>query len=168
MYSSSQIHVFWTNSHHTEILYLSFIYLFYLFLSVLDYCNLVNSHLKSSHWPDALKSMIFIFTITIIGPIETGKPNPKKETSVCFSALYLVWCLFFIVITKRKKYITIIIKRRVGGRKKLRNITTGKQTITTQHKYLLTARNERYKNENKENKRIWQKKKNQRNRHLWS
>lgn len=59
---------------------------------------------------------------------------------------------FFIVITKREKYITIIIKRRLGGRRELRNITTGKQTITTQHKYLLTARNKWYKNENKEKK----------------
>ena len=33
------------------------------------------------------------------------------------------------------------------------------QTITTQHKYLLTAKNERYKNEHKENKRIWNKEK---------
>lgn len=73
---------------------------------------------------------------------------------------------FFIVITKRKKYIIIIIKRRVGGvgvggvrGGELRNITTGKQTITTQHKYLLTARNEKYKNENEEKKHIWQKEK---------
>lgn len=75
---------------------------------------------------------------------------------------------FFIVITKREKYITIIIKRRRGGGGgELRNITTGKQTITTQHKYLLTARNEWYKKlkQRKKNKRIRQKE-NQRNWHL--
>lgn len=65
---------------------------------------------------------------------------------------------FFDSNYKKEKYITIIIKRRVGG-KKLRNITTGKQTITTRHEYLLTARNERHKNENKGNKCIWQKEK---------
>lgn len=92
--------------------------------------------------------MIFIFTITIIGPIETGKPNPKKGTSVWFSALY--FDVFFHCLQKGKIYITIIIKRIVWkGGLGFRNITTGKQTITTQHKYLLTARNQRYKNENK-------------------
>lgn len=70
---------------------------------------------------------------------------------------------FFIVITKRKKYITIIIKRRVGGEGNQEYYNW--QTITTQHKYLLMARKERYKNENKEHKHIWQKE-NQRNWHL--
>lgn len=95
MYASSQIYVFWINAHHTEF-FLFVIYLFVLsFLSVLDYCNLVNSHLKSSHWPDALKSMIFIFTITIIGPIETGKTQSKRKRNIfMFSALYFVQCLF--------------------------------------------------------------------------
>lgn len=36
-----------------------------LFSTVLVYCNLVNSHLKSRHHPVALKSMIFIFTTSI-------------------------------------------------------------------------------------------------------
>lgn len=101
--------------------------------------------------------MIFIFTITIIGPIETGKPNPKKKHLYGFLHFILFDVFFHSNYKKEKIYITIIIKRRVGGKK--RNITTGKQTITTQHKYLLTARNERYKNEKKENKRIWQKEK---------
>lgn len=148
--------------------YLSFIYLFYLFLSVLDYCNLVNSHLKSSHWPDALKSMIFIFTITIIGPIETGKPNPKKETSVWFSALYFVWCLFSIVITKRKKkYITIIIKRRVGKGKTQEILRLANKQ--SQHSTSTYLRRE-MKGTKMKTKKIsaYGRKKNQRNWHLWS
>lgn len=84
---------------------LSFIYFFYLFLSVLDYCNLVNSHLKSSHWPDALKSMIFIFTITIIGPIETGKPNPKKKHLYGFLNFIVFDVFFHSNYKKEKKYI---------------------------------------------------------------
>lgn len=88
---------------HMSCLFVIYLFVF-IFLSVLDYCNLVNSHLKSSHWPDALKSMILIFTITI-RPHRDWKTQSKKETSVWFSALYFVWCLFFIVITKRKKYI---------------------------------------------------------------
>lgn len=36
-----------------------------LFSTVLVYCNLVNSHLKSRHHPVALKSKIFIFTTSI-------------------------------------------------------------------------------------------------------
>lgn len=109
--------------------------------------------------------MIFIFTITIIGPIETGKLNPKKETVFC-TLFCLMSFFFFIVITKRKKkYITIIIKRRVGEgerereKKKLRNITTGKQSQHSTSTYLRREM-KRYKNENKKkNKRIWQKEK---------
>lgn len=109
------MNIFPINGHHT-FFFLFLIYLLYLFLSVLDYCNLVNSHLKSSHWPDALKSMIFIFTITIIGPIKTGKTqSKKKQTSVCFLHFILFDVFFYSNYKKREKYIAIIIKRRLGG-----------------------------------------------------
>lgn len=94
--------------------------------------------------------MIFIFTITIIGPIETGKTQSKKKEkkkrNICmFSALYFVPCLFYSNYKKGKIYNNN--HKKETGESELRNITTGKQTITTQHEYLLTARNERYKNE---------------------
>lgn len=73
-----------------------------------------------------------------------------------FWTLFSLMSFFHSNYKKERKIYITIIKRRVWG-EKLRNITTGKQTITTQHKYLLTVRNERYKNENKENKHIWQK-----------
>lgn len=76
----------------------------------------------------------------------------------------MVFCTLFCLMSffdsnyKKEKIYNNNHKKENWG-EKLRNITTGKQTITTQHKYLLTARNERYKNENKENKRVWQKEK---------
>jgi len=62
---------------------MSFIYLFYLFLSVLDCCNLVDSHLKSTEIND------INFYNNHYRPIETGKPNPPKINIWC-SALYFV------------------------------------------------------------------------------
>lgn len=61
--------------------------------------------------------MIFIFTITIIGPIKTGKTqSKKKQTSVCFLHFILFDVFFFYSnYKKREKYIAIIIKRRLGG-----------------------------------------------------
>lgn len=103
-------HLFGINAQHTFFFKFFLILFIVFFLSVLGYCNLVNSHLKSSHWPDALKSMIFIF-FTIIGPIKTGKTqSEKKQTSECFLHFIFAQCLFFIVITKKKreKYIAII------------------------------------------------------------
>lgn len=92
--------------------------------------------------------MIFIFTITIIGPIETGKLNPKKETVFC-TLFCLMSFFFFIVITKRKKkiYNNNHKKESWGRGEREREKKTQEyydwQTITTQHKYLLTARNEK-------------------------
>lgn len=89
-------------------------------------------------------------------PHRDWKTQSKKR-NICM-VFCTLFCLmsFFHNITKGKKYITIIIKRRVG----VRNsgiLRLAKQTITTQHKYLLTAKKKRYKNE-KESKRIWQRK----------
>lgn len=161
------IYIFWINGHHTLFLFL--IYLLYLFLSVLDYCNLVNSHLKSSHWPDALKSMIFIFTITIIGPIKTGKTQSKKKTNICmFSALYFVWCLFFYSnYKKREKYIAIIIKRRLGGvTQEYYDWQTNNHNTAQVPTYGEKWKVQKIKTKEKNN-RIRQKQ-NQRNWHLWS
>lgn len=88
----------------------------------------------------------------------TGKADPKtKETFVWFSELYFVlMSFFFTVITKRKNTYNNHKKGSLG--ESISDYYDG-QTITTQHKYLLTAKNERYKNEHKENKRIWNKEK---------
>lgn len=75
-----------------------------------------------------------------------------------------LFCLsFFIVITKRKKIYNNNHKKESWGEKTQEYYNW--QTVTTQHKYLLMARKERYKNETKQNKHIWQKE-NQRNWHL--
>lgn len=76
-----------------------------------------------------------------------------------FCTLFCLMSFFHSNYKKEKKIYNNNHKKESWEGKNSRNITTGKQTITTQHKYLLTARNERYKNENKENKRIWQKEK---------
>lgn len=90
--------------------------------------------------------MIFIFTITIIGPIETGKPNPKKKHLHGF--LNFILMSFFHSNYKKEKniYNNNHKEESLGGETQE---YYDWQTITTQHKYLLMVRNERYKNENK-------------------
>lgn len=145
--------------HITHELFICHLFICFIFLSVLDYCNLVNSHLKSSHWPDALKSMILIFTITIRSHRD-WKTQSKKETSVWFSALYFVWCLFFIVITKRKKIYNNNHKKESFEGKNLGILRLANKRSQHSTSTYLRREMKGTKNENKENKRIWQKEKN--------
>lgn len=101
-----------------------------LFSTVLVYCNLVNSHLKSRHHPVALKSMIFIFT-TSIRPMYWKIQS--KPLCFLFFSLY-VFCLF-----------TVIRKKKIYNNNNRKEKYYDWQAITAQHKYLFTARNKWYK-----------------------
>lgn len=63
-----------------------------LFSTVLVYCNLVNSHLKSRHHPVALKSKIFIFT-TSIRPMYW-----KIQSKTIMFFLFFFICFFVFLL----------------------------------------------------------------------
>lgn len=79
--------------------------------------------------------ILFFFTIIRIGPIETGKPNPKMKHLYDFLH-FILFDVFFHSNYKKEKYIYNNHKKEVESK-----ITEYKwQTITTLHKYLLTKK----------------------------